>query len=91
MKAKILFITAILLLRALSLFPQCISIELSVIWKMEYDIFNRDSMVNTPILNITYRNNCDVNYYFFKASPKKDGTSMVVCTLYFNIQSPLIT
>jgi len=77
MRAKKFFITAFLLLLNPSLFPQCISIELSVIWEMKKDIFNEDSVVNTPFLNIIYRSNCDTNYYFFKVSPRKDGQSMV--------------
>jgi hypothetical protein len=45
---------------------------------MKNDIFVRDSVVSTPILNITYRNNCNTNYYFFKRSPKKDDRAMVM-------------
>lgn len=55
------------------LFSQCISIELSVIWEKGYDIFNKDSTVFIPILNITYRNNCDTNYYFLKVSDSDNG------------------
>jgi len=78
MKAKILFITLFLLLQGKSVFTQCISIELSITWKLGYDIFNKDSVINIPMLNIIYRNNCDTNYYFFKISAK-DGKHMVMC------------
>ena len=76
MKAKLLFITAYLCLQNLSVSSQCISIELSVTWKMGTDIFYKDSTVSIPLLNITYRNNCDKNYYFLKPSPRKDGVAM---------------
>jgi hypothetical protein len=72
MKAKIIIITVLFLLQSQSLFSQCISIELSVTWERGGDIFKKDSAVSTPILNITYRNNCNTNYYFFKASPSRD-------------------
>ncbi|MCL2435898.1 MAG: hypothetical protein FWD09_07165 [Lentimicrobiaceae bacterium] len=84
MKLKILFITAFLFLQGQFLFSQCISIELSVTWKMGPDIFNKDSVKSIPILNITYRNNCDTNYYFFKISPRKDGEPMVLCLAMVN-------
>jgi len=89
MKAIVFFITAFVLLQSLPLFSQCISIELSVTWKMEVDIFNKDSMVNTPVLNITYRNNCEVNYYFFKVSPMKDEQSMVTCIALIQYMKPI--
>jgi hypothetical protein len=81
MKKKLLFITTLLLLQGEILFSQCISVELSVTWKMGYDIFNKDSIVSIPILNITYRNNCDTNYYFFKVSPRSDGMAMTTCIM----------
>jgi hypothetical protein len=80
MKAKILFIITLLLLQGKSLFPQCISIELSVTWEMGFDIFEKDYVMSIPILNIIYRNNWNTNCYFFKVSPKKDGVgSMAGC------------
>jgi len=84
MKPKILLIVALLILQGNYLFSQCISIELSVVWEMRGDIFNEDSVVNTPILNITYRNNCSDNYYFFKVSPRKDVEPMVMCRALVN-------
>ena len=78
MKVKILFITMLFFMQV-QLFSQCISIELSVTWQMGHDIFNKDSVISVPILNITYRNDCDANYYFFKVSPRKDGENMVLC------------
>jgi len=69
MKPKILLITVFLFLQTNSIFSQCISIELSITWETGYDIFKKDSIVEIPSLNITYRNNCDTNYYFFKVSP----------------------
>ena len=79
MKAKALFITTLLLLQGQVLFSQCISIELSVTWAMGYDIFNKDSTISIPTLNITYRNNCDTSYYFFKVSPRSDSSAMLSC------------
>jgi len=79
MKAKTLFITLFLLLQMQSLFPQCISIELSVTWEMGSHIFYKDSIVSIPMLNITYRNHCDTNYYFFKVSSRKEGELIVLC------------
>jgi hypothetical protein len=79
MKAKILFITLFLLLQGQSLFSQYISIELSVTWETGADIFETDSIISIPMLNITYRNNCDTNYYFLKVSPRKNEESIVVC------------
>ena len=67
-------------MQSISLFSQCISVELSVTWEMGYDIFKKDSIVSIPKLNITYRNNCDTNYYFFKVSPRKDGSIMILCS-----------
>jgi len=86
MKARILVITAFLFLYVNSLFSQCISVELSVTWKMGHDIFKKDSIVSIPILNITYHNNCDTNYYFFKVSPRKDGTPMILFPASLNSQ-----
>jgi len=80
MKAKTFFITLFLFWQVQPLFSQCISIELSVTWEMKNDIFNKDSLVSTPIFHISYRNNCDDNYYFFKVSPRKDGSTMILCS-----------
>jgi hypothetical protein len=88
MKKKIFLFILLLGLQIQYLFSQCISIELSVTWQMEVDIFNKDSMVNTPVLNITYHNNCDVSYYFFKVSPKKDEKIMIACRALVNYQEP---
>ena len=79
MKPKIFLITTLLFLQVHFLFSQCISIELSVTWEMGHDIFIKDSVMSIPILNITYRNNCDTNYYFFKVSPRSDDYPMVLC------------
>jgi len=84
MKAKLLLITAFLLLQEQFLFSQCISVELTITWEMGYDIFKKDSAMSIPILNITYRNQCDTNYYFFKISPKKDGDLMLQCLALIN-------
>ena len=66
------------------LFSQCISVELSVTWTMGVDIFNKDSTVSIPMLNITYRNNCNTNYYFFKVSPNRDiGMSFADMIQYY--------
>ena len=68
-----------LLLQGHFLFSQCINVELSVTWEEGSDIFQKDSLVDIPKLNITYSNICDVNYYFFKVSPRSDGRPMVMC------------
>jgi hypothetical protein len=79
MKEKIFLILTFSFLQVNCVFSQCISIELSITWEMGHDIFKKDSAVNIPILNITYRNNCNTNYYFFKVSPRKDESTMVMC------------
>jgi len=68
MKSKIFFTTMFLFLQVQSLFSQCISVELSITWEMGFNLFKKDSVMSIPILNITYRNYCNTNYYFFKAS-----------------------
>jgi hypothetical protein len=78
MKTKIIIITAFFILQSQSLFSQCISVELSVTWEMGFDIFKKDSAISIPMLNITYRNNCDTNYYFFKVSSKREGEPMMI-------------
>lgn len=47
---------------------QNISVELSIHWQIGKCIFNEDSMMNTPMLNIVYRNNSNENIYFKKIS-----------------------
>jgi len=74
MKAKTLFITIILLLQYYFLFPQCINVELNVTWEEGVDIFKKESKITIPKLNITYQNDCDKSYYFFKISPKNEDT-----------------
>ena len=72
-----------LLLQGHFLFSQCINVELSVTWEEGSDIFQKDSLVDIPKLNITYSNICDINYYFFKVSPRSDGRPMVICYAMF--------
>ena len=84
MKSKLLLILTLFILQGKCLYSQCLSIELSITWETGYDIFRRDSVIAIPKLNITYRNNCDTNYYFFKASPRKDGELMVLCPAMVN-------
>jgi len=71
---KILFFTSILLLQCHFIFSQCISVELNVTWDEGVDIFKKETKSTIPKLNITYRNDCDKNYYFFKISPKNEDT-----------------
>jgi len=62
------------LLWSINTLAQNVSIELSIHWQMEKDIFDEDLMMNTPFLNITYRNNSDENIYFNKvSSPNRVG------------------
>lgn len=49
-------------------FSQCISIELSIHWDRESDVFKPETIVCVPKLNIVYRNNSNANYYFQKVS-----------------------
>ena len=83
MKAKVLFISILLTLQCQLLFSQCISIELSIIWEIENDFFNKDSTVYIPKLNITYRNNCKTNYYFQKVSDNSDNLPPIGCAIMF--------
>ena len=84
MKTKKIFIIVLLLLQGNFLFSQCVNVELSVTWKMGYHIFEKDSIISVPFLNITYRNNCEENYYLFKVSPRKDGELMLFCNALRN-------
>jgi len=81
MNAKTLLIIALFLLQEQSVLSQCISIELSVTWETGYDIFQKDSVVDIPKLNIIYRNNCTVDYYFLKVSESRDGLPKLPCVV----------
>jgi hypothetical protein len=85
MKAKTIFIIAFLLLQESFLFSQSISIELSVSWRKGYDIIDKESMIYIPILNITYRNNCDTDYYFLNICETKDSFPNILCLLLDNV------
>jgi hypothetical protein len=56
------------LLAIMPLYSQSVSIELSVSWRLEKNILEEGSIMNTPILNIIYRNNSSDNIYFKKIS-----------------------
>jgi hypothetical protein len=59
---------------SLNAVAQNVSIQLSVHWQLEQDIFDEDSVVNTPMLNVTYQNNGSENIYFKKVSlPDETG------------------
>ncbi len=62
---KILFCLFGIML-SLDALSQNVCIELSVHWQLEKDIFKEDSIVNTPFLHITYKNNSNENIYFKK-------------------------
>ena len=79
MVAKTLQLSVFLLLQVHFLFSQCINVELLITWEKGYDIFQKDSLVDIPKLNIIYRNNCDTNYFFYKVSPKSNRRPMVIC------------
>ena len=66
---------------------QNVSIELSIHWQLERDVFNEDSIVNTPMLNITYRNNSDENIYFKKIS-LPNGIGLPRTGYGFNMNMP---
>jgi len=78
MKSKKLLFIVFFLMKNNFLFPQCISIELSVTWKMGYDLFKKDSVMSIPYLNITYRNSCNTNYYFKVSSRKNVGMTALL-------------
>jgi hypothetical protein len=42
-----------------------------------YDIFEKDSIMCIPKLQITYRNNSNINYYFLKISDSRNGLPMM--------------
>ncbi len=68
------FILIILIAVASKLFPQCVSIELSIYWKNEKSIITtKDSIICQPYLNITYRNNSKTPLYFLKVSQGGKG------------------
>lgn len=64
-----LYIITLLTIATINIAAQTISIELSVSWKLEKNIFSDDS-INTPFLNITYRNNSDTNIYMKRIMAK---------------------
>ena len=79
MKLKKIIFIVLLFLQSQSLFSQCISIELSITWEMGYDSLKKDSVIVIPKLDITYRNNCDTNYYFLNVSHSKDNFPDIMC------------
>jgi len=83
MKVRLLFILLLLLLQGGHLFSQCISIELSVTWHTGYHIYKKDSVVIIPKLNITYRNNCNTDYYFLKVCDNRDNLPNFICTILY--------
>lgn len=74
MKTRLLFILLIILFTTkVEMFAQCVSIELGVKWERETHVFHDDSIICTPKLLITYRNNSDKDYYFLKVSNSRFG------------------
>jgi hypothetical protein len=53
---------------SLNAVAQNVSIQLSIHQQLKQDIFNEDSVVNTPMLNVMYQNNSNKNVYFKKVS-----------------------
>jgi hypothetical protein len=68
---------------------QSISVELSVVWETQPDIFEKDSMVNTPKLHITYHNDSDSNYYFLKVYDNEAGLPDISCQIMINYADPV--
>lgn len=66
------------------IFSQCISVELSVSWEMGYDIVHYDSIISIPILNVTYRNNCDRDYYFLNVCENENSLPEMLCMILDN-------
>jgi len=85
MKRQLLLILSFLLLQMQFVFSQCVSIELSIIWKTGYDIIRKDSIINIPILNVTYRNNCDTDYYFLNLDGSENNLPRIPCTILDNV------
>jgi len=54
-----------MIINCLKLYSQCISVELSIRWSEEKTILENECTC-IPLLNITYRNNTDQNFYFMK-------------------------
>ena len=74
MKAnKLYFIIGLLLLPGQFVYSQKISIDLSVKWENGSVVFNQDSIISIPELQVTYRNNSSDDYYFLKVSSNKKG------------------
>ena len=63
---KNIFYIILLFISCNILYAQDISIEFGIKWEKKEYIFNSDSIVNSPILTVTYRNNSDDDYYFLK-------------------------
>lgn len=77
MKTKYIIITIVLAFNIQYTFSQDVSIELSVNWKLNEHSFYKDSIMCVPILNITYRNNSENNYYFLKISDNHKGCPII--------------
>jgi len=84
MKIKKIFITILVLLKGQFLFSQCISIELSLIWEKSYEIMEKDIEIIIPQLNITYRNNCNNDFFFLKVSEGGDIFPKIPCLVLDN-------
>lgn len=57
-----------MVLQGLFLYSQCISVELAIKWEKGFYIYPDDSIACIPKLFISYRNNSNYDYYFYKLS-----------------------
>jgi hypothetical protein len=62
-----------LFLQTTFIFAQGVSVELSLSWGKEFDVFNEDSLICVPSLSVTYRNNSETSIYFLKVSDSHLG------------------
>ena len=95
---KKIFLNTVFFFSFVSVYPQVISVELSIEWKKE-DILLPDTFLNgsnkscVPYLNITYRNNSDSAIYFLKVSASNKGIPPIVSLIFTssenNVRPPL--
>ncbi len=64
-KSLLILLTCIFIIPAST---QNVSIEISIHWQLEIDIVNENSYINTPYLNLKYRNNTGEDIYFKRLS-----------------------
>lgn len=84
MKLKFLISIIIFTFSGMLLYSQCISVELTVKWNKEANVFRNDSIDCIPKLCITYRNNSNLDYYFHKFSNSEDEYPEFISGMMFH-------